>query len=569
MIRYFFEDINKARFGGAECLFENVIRCLKDARIFLFLMGQWKWTERLARFLRKTAEIPGVRQIQLSRGKIIFLGAASALSEVGVDGSRIRRPRFHVHITQICLYTTCHVIDFYFICVLQVVTWWRILTKSRACHVETQVGRKKLHMIKNLHCRSGGDSMAVKQLRCKKHVLSEIIVNMHVVPTSNNPSLACLTSKNSSQLPIKEALLSSVSLTPSAIKSFTNLIISSSQQINHSLLKSVVGGTSIKRHLKVQFVDHIKYTGRVITPRFEHHTELNHTSPSPLVISVLSKRHKLSLKPCLGVLFLIFWKGRGFLNSSLFKFRKKSKEWLDLIWIHKLAELSFTQANIFLRHCGLQYFNKSYTSRSSQRRLSVSFKPPQLESIKIQLFSPLQKVAAQSNPNWGITMEQENDEILLLTESNMSLSKDLCVSQRGLEHHQCGREGLLTIQVIYTTRGYYSPPTQSLAFLQLRSAMVGLKNQEDLAIPRISTTTSITGSKRLSDTWIYTYFRRQFLTLQDLEKTFSFVVIPKDQHTQEELKMVQNRYNHQEPYQILLSPWIRQISTNSTISQEK
>ena len=51
----------------------------------------------------------------------------------------------------------------------------------------------------------------------------DIIHSQHlVVPTSNNTSLACLTSKNSSQLSIKEALLSAV---------FSHLIISLSHLI--------------------------------------------------------------------------------------------------------------------------------------------------------------------------------------------------------------------------------------------------------------------------------------------------------------------------------------------------
>ena len=66
----------------------------------------------------------------------------------------------------------------------------------------------------------------------------DIIHSQHlVVPTSNNASLACLTSKNSSQLSIKEALLSShyliISLSHNPIRS----IIPSST--------SVVGGTPV------------------------------------------------------------------------------------------------------------------------------------------------------------------------------------------------------------------------------------------------------------------------------------------------------------------------------------
>ncbi|KNZ63821.1 hypothetical protein VP01_1098g2 [Puccinia sorghi] len=112
----------------------------------------------------------------------------------------------HVH-TQICLYTTSHVIYFYF----------HIFYTSGEAHG----GGSSLNLahVVTLNCRSGGDRMAGKQLCCKKHVLSDILVeNMRtcmvtrqpaqheiihshhlVFPTCNNPSVSCLTSKNSSQ----------------------------------------------------------------------------------------------------------------------------------------------------------------------------------------------------------------------------------------------------------------------------------------------------------------------------------------------------------------------------------
>ena len=69
----------------------------------------------------------------------------------------------------------------------------------------------------------------------------DIIPSQHlVVPTSNNPSLACLTSKNSSQLSIKEALLSSHLshyLTISSHHPIRSIIPSST---------SVVGGTPVQ-----------------------------------------------------------------------------------------------------------------------------------------------------------------------------------------------------------------------------------------------------------------------------------------------------------------------------------
>ncbi|KNZ56836.1 hypothetical protein VP01_2305g1 [Puccinia sorghi] len=53
-------------------------------------------------------------------------------------------------------------------------------------------------------------------------------------------------------------------------------------------------------------------TGNVINPRFENHTDLNHASPTPLVI-----------RTSLVSFYLIFWKCKGFLNSYLSNFRKK------------------------------------------------------------------------------------------------------------------------------------------------------------------------------------------------------------------------------------------------------
>ncbi|KNZ57595.1 hypothetical protein VP01_2119g2 [Puccinia sorghi] len=67
---------------------------------------------------------------------------------------------------------------------------------------------------------------------------NEIINSQHlVVPTSNNPSLACITNRKSLTVVYKRG---------SPIETITNLIISS-QQINHSLLTSVVGGTPAEK----------------------------------------------------------------------------------------------------------------------------------------------------------------------------------------------------------------------------------------------------------------------------------------------------------------------------------
>ncbi|KNZ50631.1 hypothetical protein VP01_431g5 [Puccinia sorghi] len=153
-------------------------------------------------------------------------------------------------------------------------TWWMILTKfNRACHVGNTV--------------SGGDSMTFKQLCYKKHVLvasrwktcmvtrqlaqHDIIDSHHlVVPTNNKPSPACLTSRNSSDCSIKEALLSA---------HFSHLI----------------------RPIDQQIPSHISCRGNtIITPRFECQTELNQTSPSPLVISEIFEcvtHHGLVGKP--------------------------------------------------------------------------------------------------------------------------------------------------------------------------------------------------------------------------------------------------------------------------------
>ncbi|KNZ53598.1 hypothetical protein VP01_3191g1 [Puccinia sorghi] len=114
--------------------------------------------------------------------------------------------------------------------------------------------------------------MTVKQLRCKKHVLGayrwrtcmvtwqpaqhDIIHSQQlVVPTINKPSLAFLTSRNSSHFSIKEALLSAPFIS------------------SHHTSRSTI-----------PFLHQL-----VITPRFECYIDLNHKSPSPLVISVLRK----------------------------------------------------------------------------------------------------------------------------------------------------------------------------------------------------------------------------------------------------------------------------------------
>ena len=66
----------------------------------------------------------------------------------------------------------------------------------------------------------------------------DIIHSQHlIVTTSNNASLACLTSKNSSQFSIKEALLSSHYLTISSHHPIRSIIPSST---------SVVGGTPVQ-----------------------------------------------------------------------------------------------------------------------------------------------------------------------------------------------------------------------------------------------------------------------------------------------------------------------------------
>ncbi|KNZ51425.1 hypothetical protein VP01_395g1 [Puccinia sorghi] len=117
---------------------------------------------------------------------------------------------------------------------------------------------KKLHLISNLNFRSGGDSMTVKHLCCIKHVAyrHEIIHSQYLVfPTSNNPSLACLTRGNSSHLSLKEGLLSA-----------------------HSC-------HLISQHHTIYYTYYD--TGRFITPRFECNTKLNHTSPSPLLQCVV------------------------------------------------------------------------------------------------------------------------------------------------------------------------------------------------------------------------------------------------------------------------------------------
>ncbi|KNZ56088.1 putative signal peptide protein [Puccinia sorghi] len=54
--------------------------------------------------------------------------------------------------------------------------------------------------------------------------------------------------------------------------------------------------------------------------------------------------------------------------------------WLDLIWIHKLTESSFTQERKFLRHCGLQDFN---SGSSKIITTIISRQPKELIKLKI------------------------------------------------------------------------------------------------------------------------------------------------------------------------------------------
>ena len=80
----------------------------------------------------------------------------------------------------------------------------------------------------------------------------DIIHSQHlVVPTSNNTSLACLTSKNSSQLSIKEALLSAV---------FSHLIISLSHYLtisSHHPIRSIIpSSTSVVGGTPVQIISY-------------------------------------------------------------------------------------------------------------------------------------------------------------------------------------------------------------------------------------------------------------------------------------------------------------------------
>ncbi|KNZ45566.1 hypothetical protein VP01_7g6 [Puccinia sorghi] len=126
---------------------------------------------------------------------------------------------------------------------------------------ETQSGGSSL--IKSIPCGKysgiGGDNMSVKQLCCKRNVLvaymwrtcmvtgqpaqHDIIHSQHlVVPTSNSPSVVCLTSKNSSQFSIKEALLSA------------HFLISESHQISHSSLTLVLGGGG-RKHLNASAME--------------------------------------------------------------------------------------------------------------------------------------------------------------------------------------------------------------------------------------------------------------------------------------------------------------------------
>ncbi|KNZ58918.1 hypothetical protein VP01_1833g2 [Puccinia sorghi] len=146
-----------------------------------------------------------------------------------------------------------------------------------------------------LHCSSGGESMKVKQLCCKKRVLlesrwrtfmvtrqpaqHEVIPSQHLVfPTSNNPSLACLTSKNSSHF---KRLSSQLYSWIHPLNHFFHLISSEEHQYN---LLVIIATLSLEEFISTIYSTYYN-TGRVITPRFECHTKLNHTIPSPLVIS--------------------------------------------------------------------------------------------------------------------------------------------------------------------------------------------------------------------------------------------------------------------------------------------
>ncbi|KNZ63750.1 putative signal peptide protein [Puccinia sorghi] len=256
----------------------------------------------------------------------------------------------NISLTQICLYTTSHVIISIFHCCKSVgrqklhmkvpciaeveVTAWQVSSCSAGSSIQGACNNK------NITFNSLGDIRRTCMVTSQPAQHDIIHSKNLVVPTSNNHSLAFLNSKISSHLscfleePIQPLNLSLI------------LIIKSSQQINHSLLTSVVGGKSVQviiyysPHHKgrqcvqiamlnhpqtwaihicnlclsidssfvdvktgnfnvsikakynhclpflgwLQFVRHITYTGRVITPRFECHTQLNHSSPSQLVI---------------------------------------------------------------------------------------------------------------------------------------------------------------------------------------------------------------------------------------------------------------------------------------------
>ncbi|KNZ52829.1 hypothetical protein VP01_3433g1 [Puccinia sorghi] len=83
------------------------------------------------------------------------------------------------------------------------------------------------------------------------------------------------------------------------------------------------------------------------------------------------------------------------INDSLCQFYKI---WLHLIWIHKLTELSFTQANIFLRH---YFLSPSYLDTADER-MNCTLKQG-IKNLIISLyntFSEIQDVVALDKECW-------------------------------------------------------------------------------------------------------------------------------------------------------------------------
>ncbi|KNZ54764.1 hypothetical protein VP01_285g1 [Puccinia sorghi] len=144
--------------------------------------------------------------------------------------------KFHKYFSYFLIIISIYIHEY--ACIQPLMLFISILSMLYQCHVGSTVCRQILHLIRTLHCSSVGDRMAWRTCMVTRQPAQHDDIQSHhlVVPTRNEPSLACLTRKNGSQLSIKEAPL----------HLFLSNIISSSQKINIPSFTSVLGGTPVQ-----------------------------------------------------------------------------------------------------------------------------------------------------------------------------------------------------------------------------------------------------------------------------------------------------------------------------------